>query len=483
MTVIAPMSSVVGAVEVPGRRSVTDSVVIGLRPLRQYAGVAAPVGLDLAAGVMALMTTAALTRALALDTAAVLTLAWVALGVGLRRSTTPGVAGGLRSGIPRLRVVLRSGGLLGLGCWVVSTLAPRFGAADQFLTFTAVTTVASVFLGTAHQRLHPLQPTRVVLVGGIEAVTAMLPELRRAGDLDVLAACLSGPQPPGSVPEISMTHGLEHLPTMLIDLAPDAVIALPGPGLDPKTLRTLGWRLEGIGTPLLVGTGVVGLAAHRTTSARAGDIGLLHVRPVRHGGCGRLAKHAWERVAAGAALVLLAPCLLALCLAVRRDSPGPALFRQTRIGRDGRPFVMLKLRTMTIGSDDLVATLRTEHGIDQVLFKMADDPRVTSLGRMLRRYSLDEVPQLLNVVLGQMSLVGPRPALPDEVLAYDEYPLRRLVVKPGLTGLWQVSGRSDLSFEDAVRLDLDYVDNWSLSRDFAIVMRTVGAVVNHRGAY
>jgi lipopolysaccharide/colanic/teichoic acid biosynthesis glycosyltransferase len=194
-----------------------------------------------------------------------------------------------------------------------------------------------------------------------------------------------------------------------------------------------------------------------------------------------VAKVVWERMAAALALAFLSPVLLGLMLLVRLDSAGPALFRQVRVGRDGRHFTMLKLRTMRTDAESVRAQVDNE--VDQVLFKNRQDPRITRIGRILRRYSLDELPQLVNVVRGDMSLVGPRPALPSEVAAYDHDPLRRLVVRPGLTGLWQISGRSDLSWRESVRLDLDYVDNWSLPRDLTIIGRTLHAVLGHRGAY
>jgi lipopolysaccharide/colanic/teichoic acid biosynthesis glycosyltransferase len=159
------------------------------------------------------------------------------------------------------------------------------------------------------------------------------------------------------------------------------------------------------------------------------------------------------------------------------------IFRQDRVGRDGRHFTMLKFRTMHVDADETLQQLAGLNESDGVLFKVRLDPRITRLGRILRRYSLDELPQLVNVMRGHMSLVGPRPALPSEVVRYDEDPRRRLAVKPGLTGLWQVSGRSDLSWSDTVRLDLLYVDNWSFSLDLVILCRTVKAVLGHRGAY
>jgi lipopolysaccharide/colanic/teichoic acid biosynthesis glycosyltransferase len=183
-------------------------------------------------------------------------------------------------------------------------------------------------------------------------------------------------------------------------------------------------------------------------------------------------------------LILLGPLLLTVALGVRATSRGPVLFRQVRDGRDGRLIRIFKFRSMYVDAEARLAELRHLNEQDGVLFKIRDDPRVTRVGRWLRRFSLDELPQLLNVLLGQMSLVGPRPPLPSEVAVYaDDDVRRRLAVKPGMTGLWQVSGRSDLPWEEAVRLDLRYVENWSLSLDLVILLRTMTAVVRSSGAY
>jgi lipopolysaccharide/colanic/teichoic acid biosynthesis glycosyltransferase len=175
--------------------------------------------------------------------------------------------------------------------------------------------------------------------------------------------------------------------------------------------------------------------------------------------------------------------LLALAVAIRVDSPGPVFFRQVRVGKSGREFLIFKFRTMYTDAERRLSEIRHLNEHDGVLFKMRDDPRVTKIGRWLRRLSLDELPQLLNVLGGSMSLVGPRPPLPQEVAAYPEDMCRRLAVPPGMTGLWQVSGRSDLPWEEAVRLDLRYVENWSLSLDLVILLRTLSAVLRSSGAY
>ncbi len=195
-------------------------------------------------------------------------------------------------------------------------------------------------------------------------------------------------------------------------------------------------------------------------------------------------KHVLDRIAAGAVLIMLSPLLLVVALVVRGTSPGPVLFRQTRIGRDGRPFTMLKFRSMHADAEaGLADLLAWNDAAGGVLFKLRNDPRTTAVGRVLRRLSLDELPQLLNVLSGSMSLVGPRPPLPSEVARYGPQERRRLLVKPGLTGLWQVSGRSNLSWEESIRLDLFYVERWSLALDAAVLVRTLPAVLRADGAY
>ena len=223
------------------------------------------------------------------------------------------------------------------------------------------------------------------------------------------------------------------------------------------------------------------------TRAGARDTGAHRVsrrsRPTPHRRLSRVVKHTWERTFAGLALLVFAPLLLGLGAVVRLSSPGPALYRQRRIGHDGVPFTMLKLRTMTTDADLRRVELLSSDEASGPLFKIRDDPRVTPVGRVLRRYSLDELPQLVNVLRGDMALVGPRPPLPSETEQYDAVARRRLAVRPGLTGLWQVSGRSDLSWEESIRLDLRYVEAWSLGLDLRILLRTVPAVLGHRGAY
>ena len=194
----------------------------------------------------------------------------------------------------------------------------------------------------------------------------------------------------------------------------------------------------------------------------------------------------WEvasRALALVAIVIVLPVVLAIALAVKATSPGPVLFKQTRVGLAGRTFTLWKFRTMRYDAEEVLPVILDLNEHDGVLFKIRRDPRITAVGRLLRRFSLDELPQLWNVVRGEMALVGPRPALPREVARYDSVTARRLQVKPGLTGLWQVSGRSELSWRDSVRLDLHYVENWSPRLEASIVLRTVTAVLTGRGAW
>jgi exopolysaccharide biosynthesis polyprenyl glycosylphosphotransferase len=214
-----------------------------------------------------------------------------------------------------------------------------------------------------------------------------------------------------------------------------------------------------------------------------GGVTALSLRPARLSGTQVVAKFAFDLLVASTLCLLLSPMLLVIAVAIKVTSPGPVLYRQRRVGLRGRPFTMLKFRTMRRGADRQVAELRQARGVTDVMFKLKDDPRVTAVGRVLRRYSLDELPQLFNVVRGDMSLVGPRPPLPEEVTRYEDWHFDRLEAPPGVTGLWQVSGRSDLPFDDCVRLDIFYIENWSLAYDLYILAKTIPVLLLKRGAY
>jgi exopolysaccharide biosynthesis polyprenyl glycosylphosphotransferase len=263
----------------------------------------------------------------------------------------------------------------------------------------------------------------------------------------------------------------------------DTVVVLSCPELDGHTLRRLAWRLERDEVDLIVASSLIDVAGGRTTIRPVDGLPMLHVEHPNLSGPSRLAKAVFDRAGAVLLIAALAPVLAAIAVSVAWASAGPVLFRQVRVGKDGNEFVMYKFRTMYVDAPARLAEIRHLNQYDGVLFKMRDDPRITRVGRWLRRFSLDELPQLVNVLRGQMSLVGPRPPLPEEVAVYPADVRRRLAVKPGLTGLWQVSGRSDLPWEEAVKLDLRYVENWSFSLDLMILLRTLSAVCRASGAY
>jgi len=253
--------------------------------------------------------------------------------------------------------------------------------------------------------------------------------------------------------------------------------------LGTEGMRALAWRLEATDTDLVVSPGVVDVAGPRLQVRPVAGLPLLHVEKPQYRGASTFGKLAVDVLGSGAALLVLAPFMLLVAALVRLTSPGPALYRSERIGLNEKPFAMLKFRSMTADADQRRLGLVGRNEGAGPLFKLRQDPRVTPLGRVLRRFSIDELPQLFNVLRGHMSIVGPRPPLRSEVMTYDDVIYRRLLVKPGITGLWQVSGRSDLSWEESVRLDLYYVENWSFLQDLILIWRTVTAVLGSHGAY
>jgi exopolysaccharide biosynthesis polyprenyl glycosylphosphotransferase len=260
-------------------------------------------------------------------------------------------------------------------------------------------------------------------------------------------------------------------------------MVLSCPELDGPMVRRLAWELERDDIDLIVSSSLVDTAGDRITVRPVDGLPMMHIEHPRLSGGRRLVKSMFDVSVAALLLVLLTPLFLLTALVIRLDTGGPVFFRQVRVGRGGASFRMFKFRTMHTDAEARLAAMSRQNEHAGVLFKIRADPRVTRSGRLMRRYSLDELPQLINVLLGEMSLVGPRPPLPAEVEQYPHDMRRRLVVKPGMTGLWQVSGRSDLSWEDSIRLDLRYVENWSLTVDLVILIRTATAVVRGSGAY
>jgi exopolysaccharide biosynthesis polyprenyl glycosylphosphotransferase len=327
----------------------------------------------------------------------------------------------------------------------------------------------------------------VLVLGHAQAVGQMTRQLARRyhHGLRVIGACLPADQlgDAARLVDVPIFGALGAAANSAAAAGADTVMVLSCPELDGPMLRRLAWELERDDIDLIVSSQLVDTAGDRITVRPVDGLPMMHIEHPRLSGGRRLVKSAFDVAGAALLLMLLAPVFLAIGLVIRLDTGGPVFFRQVRVGRGGESFRMYKFRTMHLDAERRFEAMRAQNEHAGVLFKIRDDPRVTRSGRLLRRYSLDELPQLINVLLGEMSLVGPRPPLPSEVEQYPQDMRRRLVVKPGMTGLWQVSGRSDLSWEDSIRLDLRYVENWSLTVDLVILMRTALVVMRGAGAY
>lgn len=333
-----------------------------------------------------------------------------------------------------------------------------------------------------------VQQRRVLLVGHAGSIAGFAEQVRpnRAPWLRIVGACLVGPTEPEEAENLELAvHGdLGSVVDAAVTMGCDVVMILASSDLDGTTLRELSWRLSEQNVDMAIVPMLVGVAAERITVDSVDGLPLLHIRAPILSGPLRAAKEALERVSAALLLALFSPVMLGVALLVRATSPGPVLFKQTRVGLNGAEFTCLKFRTMVVDAERMREQLEhLNEKSDGVLFKIRRDPRITSAGRVLRKCSLDELPQLVNVLRGEMSLVGPRPPLPEEAAKYTDEVRRRLAVKPGLTGLWQVSGRSMLSWDESVRLDLNYVENWSPQLDAMILLRTTSAVVRGTGAF
>jgi exopolysaccharide biosynthesis polyprenyl glycosylphosphotransferase len=329
---------------------------------------------------------------------------------------------------------------------------------------------------------------KVVVVGPAAQALEMTTHLQSQplSGLQVVGACVAGDSRRyKDATLVPVLGSLTDVIPVLERLGADSVVIAKGPGITSEDLRQLSYELEGTGVDLLVSPRLTNVMGSRISWRTVPGLPLMHVDEPELTGARRLVKATFDRVVGLLLLLVASVVVLPIALAIRISTKGPAFFRQERVGRAGETFSMWKLRTMHVDAEERRQLLveRNAHGAGGVLFKIRDDPRVTPLGRLLRRFSIDELPQLLNVVRGDMSLVGPRPPLPSEVAQYEGHVHRRLLVKPGLTGLWQVSGRSDLAWEDAVRLDLHYVENWSLGLDVTIICKTVMAVLRQQGAY
>lgn len=361
--------------------------------------------------------------------------------------------------------------------------------ADAAPGAAAVVSAASVTLIVRRVGMAISGPVRLLLVGDAGAV-ALSARRWSASDATELAGVfvVHSPGSQDAAPD-GLVDGLPVLSIAdVVEQArlrqADAVLVADGVGFGAQDLRQLAWELRAAGSALAAVSVAETIAPHRIRPARLAGGTVLDVAPAQRSGFILAVKAAIDRVLGAMLLMLAAPVLGLLVILIRIDSPGPGIFLQTRVGREGKPFRIFKLRTMAADAESSMRLLfRVRNDGDGAHFKIQQDPRVTRLGRFLRVSSLDELPQLINVVLGDMSLVGPRPATALEVANYDAIALQRLAVKPGMTGRWQVSGRSNLSWTESVRLDVDYIDNWRLTQDLTILARTAGVVLRRKGAY
>ncbi|WP_323376147.1 sugar transferase [Streptomyces sp. RB17] len=364
---------------------------------------------------------------------------------------------------------------------------------DMIMAAVPAVAIALPVRYTLRRRLHRRwsrgrERSPTLLVGPSAGVAELVAVLRRGGvqELQVAGVCLTDPRNAAEIRRLGLPvlGGVGDMNDVVRALGVTTVVTLPAPELDAAVLRRMSWTAAAQGVDFLLAPVLTDVSAPRLAVRPTNGVPLLRIQAPNLSRISRLPKELLDRTLAATLLLFLALPMLLIALVVRLDSSGPALFRQQRVGRYGDHFTMLKFRTMRPDSEALRAELEhLNQNSDGLLFKVKQDPRITRVGSLLRRSSLDELPQLLNVVRGHMSLVGPRPPLPEEVEEYPPDIKRRLLVKPGLTGLWQVSGRSDLPWEEAVRLDLGYVDNWSLGLDLSILVRTGSAVVRGTGAY
>lgn len=459
---------------------------------RRY--VQALFALDVLAGLAAVLVGSLMPRALTLQgpQQALLVLAgalaWP-LGISLARGYERAQIG---VGGDEVRAVLRASVVLIAAGSVASVLFNTNGLSALVVLGTPIAMLSSV--GTrfcARRVLHHRQRQghhvrRVLVVGSAYAVSDLATVLERESHAGMRVVGVCVPRSDATRADEAGLHvlgDLEQVPELIRSSGVDAVAVTGGEATRHHYLRELSWALEGAGVELLVHPGLIEVAGPRMHIRPYVGLPLLHVEQPHFTGWRRILKRAADLGLGIVGVLCAAPVLLAIAAAIKLQDGGPVIFRQTRVGLDGTTFTMLKFRSMHLDAEERLAELRARHPNMGTLFKLADDPRVTPVGRFLRKYSLDELPQLVNVLGGSMSMVGPRPPLQSEVDQYEDHARRRLLVTPGLTGLWQVSGRSLLSWEETVRLDLRYVENWTLTLDLLILWKTLFAVLAKRGAF
>lgn len=408
----------------------------------------------------------------------VLSVAWLA-ALTVWGTRHPRVIG---YGVTEYRVTLAASFQLFGALAIVAYLAGADVSRGYFLLSLPIGTTALLTgravcrLWLRNRRRHGVMNARVILVGAADENARVAAELARQ---------------PGAGLQVVGIHELAgdaatawddaqaaSLRRLLTDLRADSVLISGGAQLEARDIRRIGWSLDPGQQHLIVALNLTDVAGPRLHTRPVAGLPLVHIETPQFSATQRLLKRAFDIVGAATLLLALSPVFLVLALLVRASGPGPVFYRQERVGQGGTHFGMMKFRSMIDGADATLQALLAEQGREGTpLFKVVDDPRITPIGRWLRKYSLDELPQLLNVLAGQMSLVGPRPQRDAEVEFYDDDAHRRLMVRPGMSGLWQVSGRSALAWDDAIRLDLFYVENWSLVGDLTILARTFKAVL------
>ena len=336
--------------------------------------------------------------------------------------------------------------------------------------------------------------SHVLAVGDRHTVEELVQDLKRAprAGYRVVGVCLAGEMlghssdPTGDfVDDVPVLGGVDDVAGIAGSCGADTVAVTSSAAFGPSRVRRLSWELEDTSAELILAPALTNIAGPRVHTQPVAGLPLIHVDRPTYRGANRILKKTFDVLGSGFLLLLFSPVLIGFAIAIKLGSKGPVFFRQDRVGINGDIFRMIKFRSMVVDAEDRLSTLQDAHrdAGNVVLFKLKNDPRVTPVGKFIRRYSIDELPQLLNVLMGHMSLVGPRPPLKAEVDLYGDEARRRLLVKPGMTGLWQVSGRSDLTWDDSVRLDIYYVENWSITGDMVIICKTAKAVLSSSGAY
>lgn len=457
------------------------------------------IGLDVGVGATATLVPSVISNTLSASVARIVVLCaigavvWplaVATMKGYQRRTV-GV------GSDEVHAVLRAWVAVVVAGAMCAQLVPMLVEAERDALLKLVVTgtpFAVVLSGTgrfvARKFLHHRQRAghlvrRVVVAGSAVAAGQLTQRLANesACGMTVVGVCVPDAELADLVGlEVPVLGDLSHVGTVMKDYACDSVAVTSDDATRFTYLRELSWALEGSGVEMLVDPGLVEVAGPRMHIRPLVGFPLLHIEEPHFTGPRRVVKRTTDLALTAVGLVLISPLLLLIALAIKLQDGGPVIFSQTRIGRGGAEFTMYKFRSMRVGAEHELASLMERNQGKGGLFKVSDDPRITRLGRFLRRSSLDELPQLINVLDGTMSLVGPRPHLAHELALMPAHSSRRALVKPGLTGLWQVSGRSHLEGDAAIQLDLRYVENWSLTLDLLILWKTVSAVFRRVGA-